>query len=150
MVAALFDTKNQVNQGRQQLTRRVELHYRLDFNTLGDGTGLAATEDAEFAVLPAGYVHERLDPVLRTAEGVAATLDIGTEADPDGFGDGLNVNGTPNARVALAGTEAFAPGTYFHTNTPVRATCPTAAATLDDAILDLTFVGYMVDTGAEL
>lgn len=146
MAAATFVVKNQVPQGRAQLPRRVEFHYRLDFSVLGDGTGLAATEDAEFADLPAGYVHERLDAVLRTAQGVAATVDIGSEATPNGFLDGGNVNGNANAAVALAGTEAFAPGTYFHVNTPVRAACPAAAATLDAAVLDVTFVGYLHDT----
>lgn len=149
MAAATFDITNQVNQGRNQSARRVELHYRLDFNTLGDGTGLAAGEDAEFGSLPAGYVHERLDAILRTAEGVAATVDIGTAADPDCFMDGGNANGNANAKIALAGTEAAGAGTYHHANTPVRAMCPAAAATLDDAIIDVTFVGYMVDTGNE-
>jgi len=149
MAAATFDGKDQVPQGRQQNARRVELHYHIDTNIIGDGTGLVAAETVEFGMLPAGYVHERLDGILRTAEGAAATVDIGTEADPDGFMDGGNVNGTPNAKIALAGTEAFAPGTYFHANTPVRLGPPGGAATLDDCIFDVTFVGYMVDTGSE-
>src|SRR3990172_4444002 len=120
MAAATFDGKDQVAEGRSQNSRRVELHYSIDTNTIGDGTGLVAAETVEFAVLPAGYVHERLDVILRTAEGAAATVDIGTEADPDGFMDGGNVNGTANAKVALAGTEALSAGTYHHTNTPVR------------------------------
>ena len=149
MAAPTFDITEQVAQGRQQGSRRVELHYHIDANTLGDGTGLVAAETAGFASLPAGYVHERLDAVLRTAEGVAATLDVGTEADPDCFMDGGDVNGTPNAKIALAGTEAATPGTYYHANTPIRLGPPAAAATLDDCILDLTFVGYMVDTTIE-
>lgn len=146
MAAATFDVTNQVEQGRSQTTRRVELHYHLDFSTLGDGTGLAAGEDAEFADLPAGYVHERLDAVLRTAEGEAATIDIGTEADADCFMDGGNVNGTPNAKIALAGTEAAGAGTYYHTTTPVRVMCPAAANTVNVAVVDVTFIGYMRET----
>jgi len=149
MAAPTFDATDQVAQGRQQTSRRVELHYHIDFNTIGDGTGLVAAETAGFGTLPAGYVHERLDAVLRTAEGGAATLDVGTEADPDGFLDGGDVNGTPNAKIALAGTEALGAGTYFHANTPVRLGPPAAAATLDDAIADLTFVGYLIDTTLE-
>jgi hypothetical protein len=147
MAAATFNIKDQVPQGRQQNSRRVELHYHLDFNTLGDGTGLATTESAEFADLPAGFVYERHDSILRTAEGTAATADFGTEADTDGFNDGADMNGTPNAFVARAGTESIVAGTYFHTTTPVRVTA--GAATLDDAIIDVTFVGYMVNTGLE-
>ena len=149
MAAATHNAKAQIPQGRQQGTRRVELHYHIDFNTIGDGTGLVAGEDAEIGDLPAGFVHERLDSILRTAEGTAATVDVGTEADPDCFLDGGNANGTPNAKIALAGTEAATPGTYYHTTTPIRVMCPAAAATLDDAILDLTFVGYMVNTTSE-
>jgi hypothetical protein len=146
MAAATFDATNQIPQGHQQHSRRVEYHYRVDFNTHGDGTGLAATESMAIGMLPAGYVHERLDPVLRTAEGTAATLDVGTEADVDCFGDGLNMNGTANARIALAGTEAATPGTYHHTATEIRVLTPSGAATLDDAIVDLTFVGYLRPT----
>jgi len=146
MAAATFDITKQVAQGRQQTGRRVELNYKLPFATLGDATGLVAGEDAEFATLPAGYVHERLDSVIRTAEGEVATVDIGTEADDNGFLDGGNINGAANSSIALAGTEAFAPGTYFHTNTPVRVKTPAAAATLNVAVLDVTFVGYMRDT----
>jgi len=149
MAAATFNAKKQIPQGRAQTENRVQLTYFLDFTAagkLGDGTGLAATEDMEIGDLPAGYVHERLDAVLRTAEGEAATLDVGTEADPDGFGDGLNVNGTPNARIALAGTEAFAPGTYFHATTPIRVMCPAAGNTVNVAKVSLTFIGYIRST----
>ena len=149
MAAPTFDITEQVAQTRKQSSRRVEFTYHIDANTLGDGTGLVAAETAGFGSLPAGYVHERLDAVLRTAEGVAATVDIGTEADPDCFMDGGNVNGTPDANIALAGTEAATPGTYYDVNTPVRLGPPAAANTLDDCIFDITFVGYLVDTGNE-
>ncbi len=145
MAAATFDIKDQVGRNRKQTTRRVEWTKQLDFSTLGDGTGLAADESAEFFEFPAGFVHEDTVPILRTAEGVAATVDIGTEADPDGLLDGGDVNGSANARVAAAGTEALA-GSYFHTATAVRVTVPTGGATVDDAVLDVTFTGYMSDT----
>lgn len=141
-----FDVKDLVGKNRQQTARRVEWTKRLDFSELPDGTGLAAEETMAFMTLPAGYVHERCDPVLRTAEGEAATLDIGTEADPDGFVDGGNVNGNANEAVALAGTEALKAGTYFHTDTDVIIGPPAAAATVNVAVLDVTFVGYMIET----
>lgn len=146
MAAATFNAIKQVNGLSQpQATRRRELVYLVDFDTLGDGTGLAAAEDAAIGILPAGYVHERCDVILRTAEGTAATLDIGTEANDDGFLDGGNMNGTPDARVALAGTEAFSAGTYFAADTELRVKTPSGAATLDDAIVEIRMVGYMAD-----
>lgn len=146
MAAATFDAISQVKGLAQpQQTRRRELVYLVDFNTLGDGTGLAAGEDAAIGVLPAGYTHERCDAILRTAEGTTATLDIGTEANDDGFMDGGNMNGTPDAHVALAGTEAYVPGTHFAADTELRVKTPSGAATLDDAIIEVRMVGYMAD-----
>jgi hypothetical protein len=181
MAAAIFNARTQVNQGRQQNTRRVELHYKIDFNTIGDGTGLAQNEDIAFADLPPGYVHERLDAVLRTAEGAATTLDVGTEAAPTLFANALNMNGTQNAKIqpesadaanAATQTGAYvqadvqtiatlanelkadlnrllgAGATYHHAKTEVRVRNP-GATLIDDAIVDLTFVGYLVDTTLE-
>jgi len=148
LAAATFDIKNIVNQGRQQESRRVEYHYTIDFTKINAGAGLAATQDAEFGILPAGYVHERLDAVLRTAEGEASTLHVGVEADPDGFGVAIPMNGTINAKAAV-GAPAFTGGEYFHVNTPIRAQTPAAAATLNVGKIDLTFAGYQVDTTLE-
>ena len=172
MAAATFNARDQVNQGRSQSSRRVELHYRIDFNTIGDGTGLAQNEDIAFASLPAGYVHERLDAVLRTAEGAATTLDVGTDAPPTLFANALNMNGTPNAKIqpeTVAAADATdlatvltlanemkadlnrllaAAATSPHSTTEVRVRNP-AATLIDDAIVDLTFVGYMVNTTSE-
>jgi hypothetical protein len=148
---ATFDfTANMRNGvGRSQTSRRVEFHITVDFAKMGDGTGLAAGETAKIGTLPAGYVHGRLDAILRKAEGEAATVDVGTEADPDGFLDGGNMNGAINARVAPAGTEAFGAGTYHHGNTDIVVMTPALAATLDVGKIDLTFVGYLRDTGNE-
>lgn len=174
MAAPTFDITKQVAQGRQQNTRRVELHYHLDFNTLGDGTGLAQNEDAVFASLPAGYVHERLDAISRTAEGAATTLDVGTEATPTLFANALSMNVAANTKIqpetistadadaAFGQPEAdlvneikndvnrllTAGATYLHAITPVRVRNP-GATLIDDAIIDLTFVGYTVDTTLE-
>lgn len=146
MAAATFNAISQVKGLAQpQQTRRRELVYLIDFNTIGDGTGLAAGEDAAIGILPAGYTHERCDPILRTPEGTTATLDIGTEANDDGFLDGGNMNGSANARVALAGTEAYVAGTHFATDTELRVKTPSGAATLDDAVIEVRMVGYMVD-----
>lgn len=148
LAAATFNAREQIPQGRQQQTRRVEFHWRVDYSKHGDGTGLAAGEDMEIGVLPAGYVHERLDAVLRTAEGEAATQHVGIEADDDGFGVSLNVNGTPNAKISV-GSPAFVAGEYLHTNTTVRVKTPAATNTVNVAVVDYTFVGYLIDTTLE-
>lgn len=145
MAAATFNVQNQVEQGRAQTTGRVELNYKFDFAKITDGTGLAALEDAEFAVLPAGWVHERLDAVLRKAEGEVATLDVGTEAAPTGFGAAMDMNGTLNAEIA-PGAATFGVGKYFHVNTPVRVRTPAAANTVNVAQVELTFIGYVRTT----
>ena len=141
---ATFDlTTTDVLQNTNLSTRRQERRYRVDFSTMGDGTGLAATETATLCTLPSGWVHEQCDVILRTAEGEAATLDIGISGDTDGFLDGGSLNGTANALVTKAGTETLLPGKYFHTATDVELLCPAAANTINVAVIDVTFVGYM-------
>jgi hypothetical protein len=138
----MADLRNVIPQNKQQSSRRVEWTVRYSFASYS----LAATEANTIFTLPKGYVHERCDPVLRTAEGAAGNFDLGITGDLDGFVDGGNANGTANAKVALAGTESLTPGTYFHTDTPVIINIASAQPTLDAAVLDLTFVGYMTDT----
>lgn len=133
---------------RPQTSRMVEIPITVDFATMGDGTGVAASETAKIGTIPAGFQHIGTYPVLRTAEGEAATVDIGSAADPDGLLDGGNMNGTPNADIALAGTEAL-DGTYFHTATDIVCGPPAAAATLNVGKLDLVLVGFMRDLGSE-
>lgn len=174
MAAPTFNLTEQVAQGRPQNTRSVQIPYRLDFNTFGDTTGLAQNEDALFAYLPAGYVHDHVEVVPRTLEGAAVTLDIGTEASPTLFANAVSLNTTANAKaqldtVSTADADATygqpeadlineikadlnrlfaARGTYFHTTTGVRIRNP-GATLIDDAIIDVVFVGYMVDTTIE-
>jgi hypothetical protein len=146
MAAATFQITQQINGLVQpQMTRRREFIWRLDLNTLGDGTGLVAGESADFGIIPRGFVYEDCVSILRTAEGVAATIDIGIELDTDGFLDGGSVNGTVNALVSKAGNETIARGTYFHADTPIRATAAPASATLDDCILDVIITGFMIE-----
>lgn len=146
MAAATFDITQQIGGLSQpQQSRKKQLEFLLDFNTLGDGTGLAATESADIGIIPAGFIYEDCIPILMTAEGTAATIDIGIDGDADGFVDGGNMNGTINTTVAKAGSETIARGYYFHANTALRITCPAAAATLDDAILYLVLLGTMIE-----
>lgn len=138
----MADLRSVIPQNKSQSSRRVEWTVRYSFASYS----LAASAQNTIFTLPKGYVHERLDPVLRTAEGAAGNFDVGIAGDLDGFLDGGNANGSANAKIALAGTESLTPGTYFHVDTPVIVNIAAAQATLDAAVVDLTFVGYMTDT----
>lgn len=139
---ASYDVRDQVGRSRSQSSRRVEWTVRYSFAS----RSLAAGDDAIFFTLPKGYVHERMDAVLRTPQGAAGNFDVGVTGDLDGFGDGLNANGSANARIPLAGTESLPAGSYFHVDTPVRMNIAAAQPTLNAAVVDITFVGYMTDT----
>ena len=138
----MADLRNVIPQNKQQSSRRVEWTVRYSFASYS----LAASGQNTIFTLPKGYMHERLVAVLRTAEGGAGNFDVGITGDLDGFLDGGDANGTANARIALAGTESLTPGTYFHTDTPVIINIASAQPTLDAAVVDLVFAGFMIDT----
>jgi hypothetical protein len=139
---ASYDVRDLVGKNRQQSSRRVEWTARYSFAQ----RSLVALDQATFFTLPKGYVHERMDIVSRTPEGAAGNFDVGIAGDLDGFADGVDANVAANTRVALAGTESLTAGRYFHVDTPVIINVASAQPTLDAAVVDLTFVGYMTDT----
>lgn len=144
MAAAAFDIQASVGKNRAQSDRRVEIKKTVDFSVVNGNTGLDAAEDVAFMTTPTGFVFERCDGILKTAEGAAGNIDIGTEADPDGMLDGGDVNGTINESIAPAGTEAIVSGTYM-SETEVRITIAAAQPTVDAAVVDITLVGYITD-----
>ena len=111
-MATTYDQRPQVGRNRAQSSRRVEWTVRYSFAT----RSLAATQSAAILTLPKGYVHERVDAVLRTAQGAAGTFDVGIDGSLQLFAAGLNANGTPNARIAtvsgVAVVAANADATY--------------------------------------
>ena len=139
---ASYDVRDLVGKNRQQSSRRVEWTVRYSFAQ----RSLVALDQATFFTLPKGYVHERLDIVQRTPQGAAGNFDVGIAGDLDGFADGVNANTAANTRVPLAGTESLPAGSYFHVDTPVIINVASAQPTLNVAVVDLTFVGYMTDT----
>ncbi len=173
-MAMTYDVRDVVGRTRAQTTRRVEWTKRFSFAT----RSLAASESAAFFTLPKGFVCERVDPVLRTAEGGAGTFQIGIDGTLALFAAGLDANGTPNARIAsvsgvatvatnAGGTYTSAeqtlinelktdlnalvsdvnkPGYYCHTDTVAAISVAAGQPTLDAAVVDVTFVGYMTDT----
>lgn len=144
---ALFDMQSIVGKNRPQTTRRVEIPFRLDFSEINGGAGLAATEDAAVLTTPKGFVYEGSDFFLVAAEGAAGTLDIGITGDVDGLLDGGNMNGTPGARIAKAGTESLAVGTYL-SETEIAVLVPAGQPTLDAAVLYGVIRGYTTELPA--
>ena len=173
-MALTYDVQNRVGRTRAQTSRRVEWTKRYSFVD----RSLTASQSAAFFTLPKGFVCERVDPVLRTAEGGAGTFQIGIDGTLALFAAGLNANGTPNARIAsvsgVAVTTADADATYgqpeadlinelkgdvnalvgdvnkagyyCHTDTVVAISVASGQPTLDAAVVDITFVGYMTHT----
>lgn len=144
MAAADFDLKDVVRQTRSQTSGRVEYVVRVDFSEVNDGAGLAAGESVDVFDLPDGYVHDLLVPICRTPQGAASTMDIGDEDDADGFGDGVSMNAAANSRADIAFTEEYLNGEYFQGGTTVRCTTPGGAATVDTAVYDFVFSGFLI------
>lgn len=143
MAAADFDIKADVGINRAQTSRRVEIVKEIDFSTINGGAGLAATEQAAFMDTPAGFVYEGHSAILKTAEGEAATLNIGTEAKPQGFVAAGDVNGNVGETIAK-GANTINPGTYLP-STEIRVGTPAAANTVDVAVVKVTLYGHIID-----
>ncbi len=144
MAVAAFDIQASVGKNRAQSSRRIEIKKTIDFTTINAGAGLAATQDVAFMTTPKNFVFEDAHAVLKTAEGEASTLDIGTEAAVNGLLDGGDMNGTVNATIAKAGTESIAAGTIM-SETELRLLCPAAAATINVGKIDVIIVGFISD-----
>lgn len=147
MAVATFNIRSKVfppGKAVQQTSRRVEYCKRIDFSK----QALAAGEDAAFITVPAGFVLDRVDPILRVAEGETATMHIGSEANDDAYAVSVNMNGTPNARATI-GSPSDGPGTYFHTDTEIRVKTPGGANTLNVAVVDIVISGYLIEASLE-
>lgn len=144
MALATFDIQKSVGKNRSQTTRRIEILKAIDFALISGGAGLAAGQSAAFMTTPKNFVYEDCHPVLKTPEGEVASLDIGTELDPDGLVDGGNMNGVANTAIAKAGTEAIKAGAVL-SETELRVTTPALAATLNVGKVDVVLVGYIAD-----
>lgn len=89
---------------------------KLDFaaiaaaRTAASATALAATDVLEVLPVPAGTFVLSVGYDVTTAEGAAATIDVGDGADPNGYLDAVDLNSTGSGAMALALTEA-APNT---------------------------------------
>lgn len=102
----------------------------------------AAADVLQIFDIPKGWVFERGDVFLLTAEGAAGTIDIGISGDTDGFLDDGNVNGTVGAKIALGVGATIAAGTRYTADTTVQII---ANAALDAAKIKIVLRGYMTD-----
>lgn len=135
MAAATYDLIRTLGQYPTMSDQGFTLIKTLDTATHNIGLG----ESADILVTPQEQsLVTRVTAVLLTAEGGAATVDIGDEADPDGWVDGGNANGTAGAVIAKAGTEAYAGGKVYAAGTPLRLT---AVAALDAAKIMIVVEG---------
>ena len=123
MAAATFDLVTALGQYPCQSDRGFVLTKTLDTAEYNLGAG----ESADILVTPQELsLVTRVTAILLTAEGGAATADIGDETDPDGWLDGGDVNGTPNARIATGTAAAYAAGKVYAAGTPIRYTAVAA------------------------
>lgn len=131
MAAATRDIQSLTCPWRVSMTSRDFQHVvRVDLSQVASGSGSGAGESNEFYTTPPECFVHSVETVVRTPGGATLTMDIGDEADTDGWADGINGNSTANTRPALAGTEAYraALGKYYHAATPLRLTTVNANA----------------------
>lgn len=147
MAAANFNIRPYVfpaGKARQVESRRKEYFKRVDFSK----QNLAANQDAAFLDLPAGFIFDRIDCILRTAQGAAATLNVGIDGTIQAFAAAMNVNTTLNTRLAI-GSPGFSAGQYFHTDQEVRVNVPNAAVTLTLVVIDIVISGFLIEPTLE-
>lgn len=124
MADADFDLVRALGQFPNMSANTFTLMQEVDFSEYNVGAG----ESADVVVTPAEpCALTDVAVLLLTAEGGTLTIDVGDESDPDGWVDGGNANGTPNAFIAKAGTEAYSGPKYYAAGTPLRVTCVNAA-----------------------
>lgn len=137
-----FDIKKQVGQNRKQTTRRVEWPVRVDFSKINGGAGLTDGDTAAIFTLKAGYVHEYLDCIIRKQQTGAGDREVNV-----GVPGALTKLATEIDLSAAVNTlDSSTNGDYFPENTDVVLSVPAQGGDLDEAVVDLVFVGYMIST----
>lgn len=147
MAAATYDLKSLTGWQTQNQTNRSFEHF-VDINAalVDSGSGFGAGESGEFYTTPAGCLIEAVEAFVLTKADGANTIDIGDEADPDGWIDGGDVYVNAIAHVAKAGTEDYRTaakgGKVYQTATGLRLTSVAAEAALKVRVY---ITGYMLD-----
>lgn len=135
---ATIDLRRVLGKNPPQADRAQDLRKIVDFAAYPAASG----DVVQVLDIPAGWVFERADVFLLTAEGGAGTVDIGIVGDADGFLDDGNVNGTAGAKIALGVGATIAAGTRYAVATTVSITLNAA---LDAAKILIVLRGYMTD-----
>lgn len=146
MAAATRDIQALTSPWRvSQFSRDFQHVVKVNLAKVASGSGSGAGETNDFYTTPPKCLVHDVALIVRTAGGGTLTIDVGDEADPDGWLDGVNGNATADTRPALAGTEAYraltALGKYYHTATPLRLTTVNANAV---GVFDLIIRGTML------
>jgi len=122
--------------------KSVLLQKTIDFSELDSGNGAGAADVVRLWDIPANTIIEDVVATGLTAEGGAATIDVGdflkaTDAavDADGYIDGADANAVGISR-AKGGATAFADGKAYAANTAYIGV--TAVAALDAAVIRFT------------
>jgi len=89
MAAAAFDIKALVGQNTPQSSRDFHIPKNIKFSE----QALTAGQDAEFITIPANTLIFSCTPILKVAEGAAATLHVGTEGAPSLLVNAFDLNG---------------------------------------------------------
>lgn len=110
---------------------------------------LASGDTAKVLSIPADTFVWRVLAEVETAEGGAATVDIGDGDDPDGFHDGLNVNSEAKTMSTLSLTEADPNTVTGYSNGNFYSVADTidilANAALDKAVIKLKAICIKMD-----
>jgi hypothetical protein len=143
MAAATYDLKSTIGANRAASSRAFESKFIVDASVVDGGDGFGVGESAEFCEVPAGALVTGVSVISRTAAGDTCTIDVGDEADPDGFLDGGDAESTADTLIALAGTEAYvaAGGKFFSADTGLRITVVNANAA---AVIEIVVRGVML------
>lgn len=139
---ATYDIQKSVGKNRNQSAKGDVIKTRVDFSKINNGAGAAAADVIVFRKTPKNFVLESAVAVLRTAKGSAGTIDIGTAAAPNGLLNDGNTNGTVNATIAKAGTEAGLPAGTMLSETNLQILCNAAHAL---GVVDVYVKGFIAD-----
>jgi len=144
MAAADYDIQDRMG-GRNVAmdSRRFTRRFRFDCAA----NNLAGTKSYSFHVPGKNEVIDKVTVVERTAAGTTATVDVGDEADPNGWVAAANVNGTANALAVPGAAAAYralttAQGVLYDGIKDLRVT---PSATLSAAVFDVVVEGFSID-----
>jgi len=110
-MATVSDFINALSATEDLGTRVVKAENLIDFSK----TNASASDKVQVLRIPEGAHVVHVGWEVQTAEGATATADMGDDADPNGFDDGIDLNATGNG-ASTSGTDTFAAAGKFYTS----------------------------------